>query len=104
MTFDEAIAYVRKNGTSPAEEEIVVSSGVEVRRWKFKAGNVMISHVHDYDHLSFLLSGEGTLRANGIDRDLAAPCMVEIKAGIEHAFYAKTDVSWDCVHALKEHA
>lgn len=100
--FDDAVAHVRANGTAPAEEEIQIVDGVEIRKWKFKAGQLMLSHVHDYDHASFLLSGTAQLRCgNDEPQELTGPCMVVIKAGIEHALYAVTDVAWDCVHALK---
>lgn len=104
MTFDDAIAHVRAHGSAPARKSEKAVAGVQIIEWHFPAGTVQLSEVHEYDHASFLISGEGVLRANGKETHLKAPCMVEIKAGIEHAFWALTDVVWDCVHALKEHA
>lgn len=101
MTFDEAIDHARKAGYVPAEESVVVAAGVEVREWKFRAGTVTLSEIHEFDHLSILISGRCILRSNGEDRHLIGPCMVEIKAGIEHALYAISDVVWDCVRPFK---
>lgn len=101
MTFDEAIDQARKAGYAPAEENVTIAAGIEVREWKFLAGTVTLSEVHEFDHLSILISGRCILRASGEDRHLVGPCMVEIKGGIEHALYAISDVVWDCVRPFK---
>ncbi len=104
MTFDEAIEHVRVVGSAPMRKSERIVAGVQIIEWAFAAGSVMLSEVHEYDHASFLLSGEGVLRADGVETYLKGPCMVEIKAGIEHAFWALTDCLWDCIHALKKEA
>ena len=99
MTFDEAIAHVRGNGSEPESETRVVG-GVVVREFHIPAGQLLLSHKHPYDHLSLLISGEATLRDGAETKELKGPRMVEIKAGIEHALFAKTDCVWDCLHSL----
>ncbi len=101
MTFDEAIDQARKTGYTPAEESMTVAAGVEVRQWKFQAGTVTLSEVHEFDHLSILISGRCIFRSNGEDRHLVGPEMITVKAGIEHALYAISDVTWDCVRVFK---
>lgn len=99
-TFEEATAYARANGSKPPVEEVTVVGGVVRRSYRIKAGSILLSEVHPYDHLSILLSGEAILKSDGKATPLVAPYMLEIKAGIEHALYAVTDLEWDCLHAL----
>jgi quercetin dioxygenase-like cupin family protein len=76
------------------------AGGVIRREYRIAAGMLLISDTHSYDHLSILLSGQAVLKCDGEIRTLTAPCMVEIKAGVEHALYAVTECLWDCIHAL----
>lgn len=94
------VALVRALGHVPERTETITAAGVTLIEWRFKAGMVMLSEVHEYDHLSILISGEAILRTNGEEAHLVGPRTVEIKAGIEHALYAVTDCVWDCVHAI----
>lgn len=99
IDFDAAIAHVRAHGSAPERVETTTAAGITLIEWRFKAGMAMLSEVHDYDHLSILISGDAVLRSNGVEMPLKGPCTVEIKAGIEHALYAVTDCLWDCIHA-----
>lgn len=98
--FNEATAYVRANGSKPPVEEVTVAGGVIRRSYRIKAGSMMLSEIHEYDHLSFLLSGEAILRSGGEVKKLVGPCSLVISAGIEHELFAVTDCSWDCIHAM----
>jgi len=99
-TFNAAAEYVRGLGQPPPPEETTVVGGVIRREYRIAAGTLLISDTHAYDHLSILLSGQAVLKCDGEIRTLTAPCMVEIKAGVEHALYAVTECCWDCLHAL----
>ncbi len=101
MNFDDAIAHVRAVGSVPVRKSTKIVAGVEIIEWEFPAGSLQISETHEHDHASFLLSGEGILKAGGEEKHLKAPAMVEVKAGIEHQFYAITDCTWDCIWALR---
>lgn len=101
MNFDEAITLARTNSKPPLMRSTRVVAGVEIIEWHFDAGTVQISEVHDHDHASLLISGIGVLRSDGVDTPMVGPCLVEVKAGIEHAFWAKTDCRWDCIRAFK---
>lgn len=94
------VANVRARGHVPERSETITAAGVTLIEWRFKAGMVMLSEIHEYDHLSILISGEAVLRTNGDETHLIGPKTVEIKAGIEHALYAVTDCVWDCIHAM----
>lgn len=101
MNTDALIAHVRANGYVPERTETVTAAGVTLIEWRFQAGMMMLSEVHDYDHLSILISGEAILTVSGVETRLVGPRTIEIKAGIEHALYAVTDVVWDCIHAMR---
>ena len=98
--FAAAIEHARLTGTAPPPEETTVVGGVIRREYRIAAGTLLISDTHDYDHLSILLSGAGVLKRGETIQRLTGPCMVEIKAGVEHALYAVTDCTWDCVWSL----
>lgn len=85
----------------PCETE--VANGVVTVHYKIPAGRDVFSHVHDYDHLSILVSGEGDLtRGDGDPERLTGPRFIEIKAGVRHKFHAVTDCVWDCKHAMEQ--
>jgi quercetin dioxygenase-like cupin family protein len=90
---------VREHGSKPERTETITAAGVTLIEWRFKAGSGLLSEVHTYDHLSILISGEGILETDGTEKRLVGPCTLEMKAGVEHAFYAITDCVWDCIHA-----
>lgn len=102
MNYAEQIEHVRGTGFKPERTETITAAGVTLIEWRFKAGMVMLSEVHTYDHLSILISGEGMLIGDGQARRLVGPCTLEMKAGVEHAFHAITDCIWDCIHAGDE--
>lgn len=83
-----------------AVETISVIGGVVQRSWKIQAGAALKSHVHPYDHLSILLSGECMLLRGDEMVGLRGPSTVIIKAGIQHEIFAVTDIEWDCLHGL----
>ena len=101
---DDLIARTRAHGAVPERTETTTAAGVTLIEWRFKAGSSMLSEVHDYDHLSILIYGEAILRTGDVEKHLVGPCTVTIKAGVEHALYAVTDVAWDCIWALRERA
>ncbi len=80
--------------------DVRVVGGVVVREFHIPAGSVLAAHVHDYDHLSFLLKGSVMLTHGGVIETLVGPRAVEIKANVPHTLYALTDCVWDCLHAL----
>lgn len=55
-------------------------------------------HVHDYDHLSILISGTVVLVAGKVATELTGPAFVELKAGVSHTIIAKTASLWACIH------
>lgn len=78
------------------------SAGVYAKRIQFAAGQVAVSHVHRFDHLSILAAGRVRLIADGTTTEYAAPAEIVIQAGHEHALEAITDAVWYCVHATDE--
>lgn len=75
------------------------AGGVYVREQKLLAGQIANKHVHDYDHLSYLVQGEASIEIDGDLSILRAPAMLEVKAGKQHRIHALTDIVWLCIHA-----
>jgi quercetin dioxygenase-like cupin family protein len=83
-------------------EDIAVNyrgAGMFVKQVTLKAGQCVIKHKHDYDHLSILLSGSVILETDEYLKELEGPTSVVIKAGLFHKVTTMTDAVWLCVHA-----
>ena len=79
------------------------SSGVYAKQMALPAGYTALSHSHKFDHMSILAKGEVLVKTDDFDvQKYVAPTVVTIKAGVNHAIHALTDVSWFCVHATEE--
>lgn len=75
------------------------AGGVYAREQTLSAGEEVVKHVHHYDHLSYLVSGQATLEVGDELHVLHGPCMLEVKAGKAHRIQALTDVVWLCIHS-----
>ena len=65
-----------------------------------KAGTIIPQHSHVYDHASFLATGAVRVWRDGVaGEERHAPDMIEIKAGVKHAFHALEDKTVIlCIH------
>lgn len=76
--------------------------GVKVKITNIAKGYLVFQHVHEYDHLSVLLSGYVTLSTDDEQQELHGPSSVIIKAGQIHSVLAHTDAVWMCIHKVGE--
>jgi quercetin dioxygenase-like cupin family protein len=77
--------------------------GIYAKELHIPAGFDLISHVHQYDHLSILASGTVLWTSGDLDaRALHGPCAVTVEAGVEHSLHAVTDAVWFCIHPTDE--
>jgi len=73
--------------------------GVYMKEITVPAGLVVGQHVHKYDHLSYLVSGEAVVDAPFSRSTLHGPSGMVIEAGRAHSIRAVTDCVWLCIHA-----
>jgi quercetin dioxygenase-like cupin family protein len=75
--------------------------GVYAKKTRIPAGRRLGKHDHEaFDHLSILASGTVVLSVEGEpDRTMTGPACIEVKAGLRHDVFAKSDAVWFCVHA-----
>lgn len=71
---------------------------VYVKETAFLAGEWGEKHVHDFDHLSFLVSGRVRLSIDEAVSFLAGPVSVTVQAGKTHQVHALSDAVWLCIH------
>jgi quercetin dioxygenase-like cupin family protein len=65
------------------------------------AGDYVISHEHNYDHLSLLATGHVRVTVDDVATVYTAPTAVTVKAGAKHKIEAlSSNVLWYCVHAI----
>lgn len=76
--------------------------GVYAKPFNIKAGQILVSHRHVYDHMSILASGEAILVTESGAEHLVGPAVVNIRAGTDHALETVTDVVWFCIHAVDQ--
>ena len=93
------------NGYDPAlvpEPSVEIVGGIVRRSYRIPAGMALLGHIHDYDHLSILYSGDAQLLVGDTLTELKGPQMLVIKAGIAHQLLARTECRWDCLHGFDE--
>ena len=75
------------------------TSGVYAKEVHIPAGNVLVQHKHNFDHLSILASGSIELMVDGVRSVIHAPACLTIEANKHHGVKSLTDVVWFCIHA-----
>ena len=78
------------------------SDGLYAKQMLIPAGYVVFNHTHKYSHLSMLASGDVVVEVEGVANEFSGPACIEIKAGLEHKIFARTDAVWFCIHATSE--
>ena len=78
------------------------SDGVYAKQQFLPANHYVMTHKHNYDHLSILASGACRVSVGDKMDYLYAPACIEIKAGIEHRIEALADSVWYCIHHTDE--
>lgn len=73
--------------------------GVYAKETNVKAGQILVQHKHEHDHLSILATGRVELLVDGLRSEITGPACVTIRAGKYHGIKALTDVAWYCIHA-----
>lgn len=77
-------------------------AGTYVKETHIRAGYALTQHKHTFDHLAILGSGEAAVVVSGTVVLLKAPCVVNIRANVQHRVEAITDCAWFCIHATEE--
>lgn len=78
------------------------SSGVYAKQMVLPKDYFVISHSHNFDHLSILASGSVIVRTDESEQQYDGPACLTIKANTHHEITALTDSVWFCVHATEE--
>lgn len=73
--------------------------GVYAKETVIPAGQILVQHKHEHDHLSVLASGTVEMQIDGVKSRLQGPACITIKAGAHHGVRTLTDVAWYCIHA-----
>lgn len=75
------------------------SGGVYVKETIINAGQILVQHKHEYEHLSYLVSGTVAVQVDGVTSTMTGPTALTIEAGKHHGVKALTDTVWLCIHA-----
>jgi len=78
------------------------AAGLYAKETHIPAGIKLTQHVHQFDHLSLLASGDVLVRADGWVEQYKGPAMLTIRAGVVHEVEAVTDAAWFCLHGTSE--
>jgi hypothetical protein len=72
--------------------------GVYVREMKAKKETIIVGKIHQYDHVTFLLSGKLLVATeNGVE-EFVGPCYFKSVAGLKRVGYVIEDVIWINIH------
>ena len=100
--FDLIMQHVQMASDGPPCDTPHFCGGVYAKEFHLNAGQVIVSHQHNYDHMSILASGKVIVKTREDEKTYTAPAVVNIKAGVHHAVYAVTDMVWFCIHKVDE--
>ena len=78
------------------------SDGLYAKEMRFNAGEAILKHTHEFNHLSILAAGKVVVMKGQEMEIIEAPACIEIKAGLTHGVKAITDCVWFCIHATDE--
>ncbi len=73
-----------------------------VKKMKLSAGEVAITHSHNYDHGSVLLKGMALVTCDGVETVYESGDVIEIKKHVKHSIKALDDIVWLCIHNIPE--
>jgi quercetin dioxygenase-like cupin family protein len=74
-----------------------------MRRMKAKAGRVIGSHKHTYDHYSILCTGLVKVEYDGGEVEwYESGDAITVPAGVEHRITAISDIVWFCIHGVDD--
>lgn len=72
---------------------------VYIKETRIKAGRILVQHKHEYEHLSYLVSGTVELEVDGSRSRLTGPTALAVAAAKHHGVKALTDTVWLCIHS-----
>jgi quercetin dioxygenase-like cupin family protein len=75
---------------------------VYMRRMKARAGYLIGSHKHKFEHYSILCSGRVRAEIGEDTEEYSGGDVIIVPAGVEHRITALTDIVWFCVHGTAE--
>jgi mannose-6-phosphate isomerase-like protein (cupin superfamily) len=89
--------------TAPDVQLATVSNQwVKVMSFK-KVGDYIPGHIHNFDHISLLVSGSVEVLVNGQTTMFEAPKLIYIQKGTQHQITALTALTvLACIHALRD--
>lgn len=70
-----------------------------MKETQIEAGQILVQHKHEHDHLSYLVSGTVEVQVEGVKTALVGPACLLIEAGKHHGVKSLTDTVWLCIHA-----
>lgn len=80
------------------EVEFFEAGGVTAKVYGLPANTLIEQHVHDYDHLSFMIAGKATVVAGGVATEYEGFNVITILAGVKHTIVAAEPTLWACIH------
>lgn len=84
------------------EHFMPAGDGVYIKKVTIPAGKRLDMHVHTFTHKSVLAMGCGILFVAGNRRVIKSGEILQVESGVEHAFEARSDCTWLCIHATSE--
>ncbi len=76
-------------------------AGIYVRKSVVPKGSSVRMHIHEYDHLSVLASGQGRLITDEGQKEISSGAVIETKAFVRHAYFADEETIWLCIHPME---
>ncbi len=81
------------------EVEHHFSDGLYIKKTRIPAGVTLPQHAHTYAHASVVVDGWGTFTSGPFTLEFGPGDILNVPAEREHELYARTAVTWLCIHA-----
>lgn len=76
----------------------IFADSIYIRQQTLAAGQIVSKHVHEYEHVSYLVQGQCVVEVEGKMTHVVAPKAIVIAAHKQHFVRAITDITWLCIH------
>jgi quercetin dioxygenase-like cupin family protein len=98
----EAAGLERLDPEDPVMLSHMFTPGIYARKFKMKAGSVVVGKLHAQEHLCIISAGRALVTTERGTQELAAPCEFVSPAGSKRALVILEDMVWITVHRSDE--
>jgi hypothetical protein len=94
----DAAGFHRLDPADPEMLSHMFTPGIYLRKFKMKAGSVVVGKLHAQEHLCIISAGRALVTTEAGTQEIAAPCEFVSPAGSKRALVILEDMVWITIH------